>query len=256
MNRLANKTALITGAATGIGLATTRRFVGEGAFVLMSDRNTEAGEIAAKEFGHKARFLRHDVTLEEDWHQVMATIDSDTDGLDILVNNAGILSIGDHQTIEDTDLAHWQAIQKVNVEGVFLGCQSAIKAMKGRGGSIVNISSVAAIIGTPTLAAYGASKAAVRQLTKTVAIHCANNEYGIRCNSVHPDPVRTNMGDELMGMYGGNVDKGWEAIPGRVPLKTPAEPVDIANCILFLASDEAHHVTGSELVVDGGMTAI
>ncbi|MCC3303766.1 glucose 1-dehydrogenase [Sneathiella sp. HT1-7] len=256
MGRLANKVALITGAATGIGLATTRRFVEEGAYVLMTDKNTEVGEAAVKEFGENARFIAQDVTKEEDWQQVMATITSDTKGLDILVNNAGILSIGDHQTIEDTDLAHWQAIQKVNVEGVFLGCQSAIKAMKDRGGAIVNISSVAAIIGTPTLAAYGASKAAVRQLTKTVAIHCANKEYGIRCNSVHPDPVRTNMGDELMEMYGGNIEKGWDAIPGRVPLKAAAEPVDIANCILFLASDEARHVTGSELVVDGGMTAI
>ncbi len=256
MDRLANKVALVTGAATGIGLATSRRFIEEGAHVLMTDIDTQAGEAAAKDLGAKARFLAQDVSKEEDWQRAMAAAAEETAGLDILVNNAGILAIGDHQTIEDTDLAHWQAIQKVNVEGVFLGCQAAVKAMKGRGGSIVNISSVAAIIGTPTLAAYGASKAAVRQLTKPVAIHCANKDYGIRCNSVHPDPVRTNMGDELMGMYGGNVDQGWDAIPGRVPLKTPAEPVDIANCILFLASDEARHVTGSELVVDGGMTAI
>ena len=256
MDRLANKVALVTGAATGIGLATTRRFIEEGAFVLMTDINAEAGKAAAKALGKMAQFLEQDVTKEADWQRVMATIAADTKGIDILVNNAGILAIGDHQTIEDTDLAHWQAIQKVNVEGVFLGCQAAVKAMKGRGGSIVNISSVAAIIGTPTLAAYGASKAAVRQLTKTVAIHCASKDSGIRCNSVHPDPVRTNMGDELMGMYGGKVDAGWKAIPGRVPLKIPAEPVDIANCILFLASDEARHVTGSELVVDGGMTAI
>lgn len=256
MDRLVNKVALVTGAATGIGLATTRRFIEEGAFVLMTDINAEAGKAAAKALGKMAQFLEQDVTKEADWQRVMATIAADSKGIDILVNNAGILAIGDHQTIEDTDLAHWQAIQKVNVEGVFLGCQAAVKAMKGRGGSIVNISSVAAIIGTPTLAAYGASKAAVRQLTKTVAIHCASKDYGIRCNSVHPDPVRTNMGDELMGMYGGKVDAGWKAIPGRVPLKIPAEPVDIANCILFLASDEARHVTGSELVVDGGMTAI
>jgi len=256
MGRLENRTALITGAAAGIGLATSRRFIEEGAFVLMTDIDLEAGEAAAKEFGDRARFMTHDVSKEADWHNVMSAIEADTKGIDILVNNAGILAIGDHQTIEDTDLVHWQAIQKVNVEGVFLGCQSAVKAMKGRGGSIVNISSVAAIVGTPTLAAYGASKAAVRQLTKSVAIHCANKEYGIRCNSVHPDPVRTNMGDELMEMYGGNLKKGWEALPGRVPLKTPAEPVDIANCVLFLASEEARHVTGAELVVDGGMTAI
>ncbi|MZR29576.1 glucose 1-dehydrogenase [Sneathiella litorea] len=256
MTRLIKKIALVTGAATGIGLATTRRFIEEGAFVVMTDIDAEAGGNAVKEFGANARFLTHDVTKETDWQRVMATISSDPGRLDILVNNAGILAIGDHQTIEDTDLAHWQAIQQVNVEGVFLGCQAAVKAMKDHGGSIVNISSVAAIVGTPTLAAYGASKAAVRQLTKTVAIHCAKKEYGIRCNSVHPDPVRTNMGDDLMSMYGGDVDAGWKAIPARVPLKTPAEPIDIANCILFLASDEARHVTGTELIVDGGMTAI
>lgn len=256
MGRLENKVAVITGAAAGIGLATSRRFVEEGAFVLMTDINSAAGETAAKEFGAKARFLSHDVTKEADWQKVVSTAVADVNGIDILVNNAGILAVGERQTIEDTDLAHWQAIQKVNVEGVFLGCQAAVKAMKKRGGSIVNISSVAAIIGTPTLAAYGASKAAVRQLTKTVAIHCANKGYGIRCNSVHPEPVRTNMGDELMGMYGGDIQAGWEALPARVPLKTPSEPVDIANSILFLASDEARHITGAELVVDGGMTAI
>ncbi|MEX1036195.1 MAG: glucose 1-dehydrogenase [Sneathiella sp.] len=256
MGRLTNKIALVTGAATGIGLATSRRFVEEGATVFMTDVNEDAGNVAVKEFGSQARFMVQDVTLEEHWKAVMAAILADPGRLDILVNNAGILSIGDRQTIEDTDLSHWRAIQKVNVEGVFLGCQSAVRAMKSKGGSIVNLSSVAAIIGTPHLAAYGASKAAVRQLTKSVAIHCANRGYGIRCNSIHPDPVRTNMGDALMAMYGNDIDAGWDAIPDRIPLKKPSEPVDIANGVLFLASEEARHITGTELVIDGGLTAI
>tara|TARA_R110002074_G_scaffold269018_2_gene440973 strand:+ start:1698 stop:2468 length:771 start_codon:yes stop_codon:yes gene_type:complete len=256
MGRLENKIALVTGAATGIGLATARRFIEEGAKVFMTDINEEAGKTAVEEFGSQAIFVVQDVAIEEHWKSVMQTVLSESAGLDILVNNAGILSIGNRQTIEDTDLSHWQAIQKVNVEGVFLGCQSAVRAMKGRGGAIVNLSSVAAIIGTPHLLAYGASKAAVRQLTKSVAIHCANRGYGIRCNSVHPDPVRTNMGDALMGMYGNDIEAGWNAIPDRIPIKTPSEPVDIANGALFLASEEARHITGAELVIDGGLTAI
>ncbi|WP_339714344.1 glucose 1-dehydrogenase [uncultured Sneathiella sp.] len=256
MGRLENKIALVTGAATGIGLATARRFIEEGAKVFMTDINEEAGKSVVEEFGSQAIFVVQDVAIEEHWKSVMQTVLSESAGLDILVNNAGILSIGNRQTIEDTDLSHWQAIQKVNVEGVFLGCQSAVRAMKGRGGAIVNLSSVAAIIGTPHLLAYGASKAAVRQLTKSVAIHCANRGYGIRCNSVHPDPVRTNMGDALMGMYGNDIDAGWNAIPDRIPIKTPSEPVDIANGALFLASEEARHITGAELVIDGGLTAI
>lgn len=256
MDRLKNKVALVTGAAAGIGLATTRLFIEEGAFVIMTDINRAAGETAVRDFGDRACFIPHDVASEDDWKKVIEEAKEAAGEIDILVNNAGILAVGDHQTIEDTDLNHWRAIQKVNVEGVFLGCQAAVRAMKERGGAIVNVSSIAALIGTPTLVAYGASKAAVRQLTKTVAIHCANKGYRIRCNSVHPDPVRTGMGDELMGMYGGNVAKGWTSIGSLVPLKIPSEPVDIANAILFLASDEARHITGTKLVIDGGTTAI
>lgn len=256
MGRLDTKIALITGAATGIGLATARRFVDEGATVLLTDRSVADGEAAAAELGAAASFMEQDVTEKDHWQRVMAGIDAQFGRLDILVNNAGILGTGNSQTIEDTEIAEWRAISAVNVEGVFLGCQHAVRAMKDSGGSIVNISSVAAIIGTPHLVAYGASKAAVRQLTKSVAMHATNKGYNIRCNSVHPDPVRTNMGDALMSMYGGDVREGWDNIPHRIPIGTAAEPLDIANSILFLASDESRHMTGSELVIDGGLTAI
>jgi 3(or 17)beta-hydroxysteroid dehydrogenase len=256
MDRLKGKVALITGAAQGIGLETARLFVAEGATVILTDRNTVSGEAAANQLGDKARFMPLEVSDPDQWNLVMTDILGAHGGLDILVNNAGILATGNHQTIEDTDLAQWRAIQTVNVEGVFLGCQNAVRHMKEKGGSIVNLSSVAALMGTPHLVAYGASKAAVRQMTKSVAIHCTARKYKIRCNSVHPDPVRTPMGDELMTMYDGDLKSGWNNIENRIPIGIPGEPIDIANSILFLASDEARHMTGSELVIDGGLTAL
>jgi len=256
MNRLKNKIALITGAATGIGLATAKRFIEEGAIIILSDRNEKDGVSAAKKLGERASFIPLDVTREADWSATMTEILSRHGQLDILVNNAGILGTQNHQSIEDTDIKEWRRIHSINTEGVFLGCQSAVRAMKAKGGNIVNISSIAAMVGTANLVAYGASKAAVRQLTKSVAMHCTANNYGIRCNSVHPDPVKTDMGDALMSMQGGDIKTGWENIPKRIPLGTAAEAIDIANCILFLASEESRHMTGSELVVDGGLTAI
>ncbi|MEH6527770.1 MAG: glucose 1-dehydrogenase [Sneathiella sp.] len=255
MDRLKNKIALITGAAQGIGLETARLFVAEGATVILTDRNTDAGEAAAHQLGEQAQFMPLDVGNAEQWEQVMSRTISAHGQLDILVNNAGILATGNRQTIEDTDLDQWRAIQTINVEGVFLGCQNAVRHMKENGGAIVNLSSVAALIGTPHLIAYGASKAAVRQMTKSVAIHCTMRKYRIRCNSVHPDPIRTPMGDELMTMYDRDLKSGWDEIENRIPMGIPGEPIDIANAILFLASDEARHMTGSELVIDGGLTA-
>lgn len=256
MDRVKNKIALITGAAQGIGLATAQLFIDEGATVILADLNADTGTTVAADLGAQAHFMPLDVSNAAQWDQVISDIIAAHGRLDILVNNAGILATGSRQTIEDTDLEQWRAIQTVNVEGVFLGCQNAVRHMKETGGAIVNLSSVAAIIGTPHLIAYGASKAAVRQMTKSVAIHCTMRKYPIRCNSVHPDPVRTAMGDELLTMYDGDLKSGWDNIESRIPIGTPSEPIDIANSILFLASDEARHMTGSELVIDGGLTAI
>ena len=168
------------------------------------------------------------------------------------------------QFLADTDVEQWRAIQAVNVEGVFLGCKYGVAAMSvgGRerggagGGAIVNMSSVAGLIGTPGAIAYGASKGAVRQLTKSVAIDCAKKGLGIRCNSIHPGIIQTNMGEEVMHLGGGNPERALKAFIKSVPMDEPGRPEDIANCVLFLASDEARHVTGAELVVDGGITAI
>ena len=174
--------------------------------------------------------------------------------LDILINNAGILATESSQDVESTSLNQWQAVNAVNSEGVFLGCQHGIQAMKATGGSIVNLSSIAALMATPHLFAYGASKAAVRQLTKTVAVHCGREGYRIRCNSVHPGVIETSMGDELMALGGGNVEEKWAARIAAIPLGEAGTVDDVASCVLFLASDEARHVTGSALVVDGGTT--
>jgi 3(or 17)beta-hydroxysteroid dehydrogenase len=255
MGRLQGKSAIITGGARGIGFATAKRFIEEGADVLITDLNSETGETAARELGDKARFLAQDVTDEDSWPKVIDAVVAAFGKLDILVNNAGILSTAKRQNIENTDLDQWRTVQAVNVEGVFLGCRAAIGVMKENGGSIVNLSSVAALEGTPQLAAYGASKAAVMQLTKSIAVDCGRRGYGIRCNSVHPDPIRTDMGDSLMAMRKGSVEANWDVFQEFSPLGHLGEPIDVANCILFLASDEARHVTGSQLVVDGGLTA-
>ncbi len=256
MGRVAHKVALVTGAATGIGLVTARRLIEEGARVTITDLSAEAARAAAAELGAGTAHHQHDVRLEADWDRVMTAVSAAEGGLDILVNNAGILTTEVSQTIETTDLEQWRAVQAVNVEGVFLGCRAGVAAMKARGGAIVNLSSIAGIIGTPHIAAYGASKAAVRQLTKSVAVDCGRKGYRIRCNSVHPGPIATAMGTALMQSYGGDVDANWKALLERTPSGEVGEPIDVANCILFLASDEARHVTGAELVVDGGITAV
>jgi 3(or 17)beta-hydroxysteroid dehydrogenase len=161
-------------------------------------------------------------------------------------------------------MEQWRAIQAVNVEGVFLGCKYGVAAMSvgGRhkggagGGAIVNLSSIAGLIGIPGAVAYGASKGAVRQMSKTVAIDCARKGLGIRCNSVHPGTIRTDMGNQVMRMGGGDPEKPLAASIRRIPMGEPAQAVDVANCILFLASDETRHVTGAELVVDGSIIAV
>jgi 3(or 17)beta-hydroxysteroid dehydrogenase len=187
---------------------------------------------------------------------------------DILVNNAGILATEDNQSLAQTELKQWRAVQAVNVEGVFLGCKYGVAAMSAGdseqkrprggagGGAIVNMSSLAAMIGSAHLVAYGASKGAVRQLTKSVAIDCARKGLGIRCNSVHPGMIVTDMGDQVLSLGGGDAKKRYASRMRLIPMGEPGQAVDVANCVLFLASDEARHVTGTELIVDGGIAAI
>jgi 3(or 17)beta-hydroxysteroid dehydrogenase len=251
MGRVQDKVALVTGGASGIGFATAELLAAEGARVVIGDIDRAAADRAIAAIGARASFRPLDVTREDDWIGAADAIVRDLGGLDILVNNAGVVLLKD---IETTTLAEWRDLMAVDLDGVFLGCKHAVRVMKERGGAIVNISSVAGLIGHPALAAYCASKGGVRLLTKSVALHCARRGYDIRCNSVHPSFVDTPM---LEGMLGRTDDpaktrSGWSA---AAPLGRLAQPAEVARTILFLASDESAFTTGAEIVIDGGMTA-
>ena len=265
MGRVEGKVAVVTGGGTGIGRAAAMRLAEEGAIVTVAEMDEETGREVTAEIGGQSIFVQHDVREEEKWQNLFDNVAQNHGRPDILVNNAGILATENNQELALTDMEQWRAVQQVNVEGVFLGCKFGIQAMStggGRakggdgGGAIINMSSIAGLIATPHLAAYGASKGAVRQLTKSVAIDCARKGLGIRCNSVHPGVIVTNMGNQVMSLGGGDVEANWKARLDLVPMGEPGQAVDVANCILFLASDEARHVTGAELVVDGGMTSV
>ena len=247
--RLKDKVVIITGGVGGIGSATVRLFAVEGVKLVIVDVNENEGEALASELkddGYAATFISLDVTNEQQWiRAVDATIEK-YGQLDILVNNAGIFRM---ETVDETDLELWNRIQEVNATGVFLGIKHGAAAMRrSGGGSIVNISSGAGIVGSATGAAYHASKGAVRLLTKAAAIQYAAD--GIRVNSVHPGVTNTPMIRELMA----DETAGAGFLAGT-PMGRLGRPEEIANAILFLASDEASFITGAELVVDGGFTA-
>jgi NAD(P)-dependent dehydrogenase (short-subunit alcohol dehydrogenase family) len=215
-----------------------------------------AGEAAAGRLtgdGCKVEFLQQDATSEADWRRVVDEILRRHGRLDVLVNNAGIATIA---SLEQETLDGWRRTQAVNMEGVFLGTREAVRVMKGHGGSIVNISSIEGLIGEPLLPAYNASKGGVRIFTKSAALHCAQEGYGIRVNSVHPGYIMTPlMIDALACMPPEQATALQQDLMRRIPLGRPGESREVAAVVLFLASDESSYVTGSELVVDGGYTA-
>lgn len=243
---------MVTGGASGIGLATAGLLADEGAGVVVTDRDASRCDGAKAALGSCASFRALDVTREDDWIAVTDAVVSEFGRLDILVNNAGVVLLKD---IEATSLDEWRDLMAVNLDGVFLGCKHAIRVMKDRrGGSIINMSSIAGIVGHGGLAAYSASKGGVRLLTKSVALHCARRGYNIRCNSVHPSFVDTPM---LQSMFASARDpqKMAKSYSAAAPLGRLAQPIEIARAVLFLASDESAFTTGAELVVDGGATA-
>ncbi|MBY0297842.1 MAG: glucose 1-dehydrogenase [Methylobacterium sp.] len=254
MQRLTGKVALVTGGARGIGLATARRFAEEGAAaVILADIDAQTGERAAAE--HPAfGFCALDVTDDAAWQQAVDDVVARHGHLDIVVNSAGIAVVA---TIESVTLEQWRRVQAVNVDGTFLGCRHAVRAMKppvGRGGAIINLSSVSGIVGGHNLAAYNASKGGVRLLTKSVALHCARQGYGIRCNSIHPGFTETDMLHDLAA-GGRDPEALRERLRASVPLGRNARAEEIAAMAAYLASDEAGFVTGAEFVIDGGVTA-
>ena len=240
--RVAGKTAFVTGGASGLGLDIVRRFVAEGASVVIADIDVAAGEALAAELGQ--RFVRLDVSNEAEW---LAAIDS-CERIDILVNNAGITT---HGSIEDLTLEAFRHEFSVDVDGVFLGCKHVIPKMKDHGGSVINMSSMCGVRAQGDLAAYNAAKAAVTHLTKSVALHYARKGYGIRCNSVHPGAIHTPILDKVMAQVedGQALYDSWVATH---PVGRLGKPEEISAIVLYLASDESAFATGAEFRVDGG----
>ncbi len=247
--RLEGKVVLITGAARGQGAAEARLFAREGAKVVLADVLDPDGMAVAAEIaesGGEALYVHLDVSVEDQWRQAMETVVSTYGKLDVLVNNAAIWR-GGH--VADTTSEQWDQVLDINAKGVFLGTKLAIGEMrKAGGGSIINISSTAGLVGSRTSSAYSASKGAVRLFTKSTAVQYGAE--GIRANSIHPGPIDTAMGDQVWP----DADSREEAIE-RTVLKRIGTPEDIANGALFLASDESSFMTGTELVIDGGITA-
>jgi NAD(P)-dependent dehydrogenase (short-subunit alcohol dehydrogenase family) len=260
MTQLSGKVALVTGGASGIGAACAEVLARVGATVVITDVQDAKGQALAESIvkaGGQARYFHHDVTSEEAWVSVIAEVSSALGRLDVLVNNAGIGIAC--PSITTMSLQDFQRQQAINVDGVFLGIKHGLAFMRaaGNGGSIINISSVAGLKGAPTLAAYSATKGAVRLLSKAVALECAAAKDGVRVNSVHPGIIETPIWLGILpGADGGNAPPDLDAMSSlAVPMGVKGLPADIAEGVLWLASDQSRYVTGTELVIDGGLTA-
>lgn len=249
--RVAGKVALVTGAASGIGKAAALRLAAEGATIVATDRDEAGLAAVAAALGAPHTTAVLDVADEDAWPRVVADAVAAHGRLDVLLNSAGIGRFGD---IETSTLADFRLMYRVNVEGTFLGCRAAIAAMKPTGGSIINLSSVAGLIGVPDLAGYCASKGAVRLLTKSIALHCAKHGLRIRCNSLHPSFIDTPMVDAMAAAMGDHA-AGKQQLARAAPLGRLGHVDDVTAAIVYLASDESAFVTGVELPIDGGLTA-
>lgn len=252
MQRLNNKTCVVTGAARGIGRAIAARFHAEGAIVILTDVDQAAGAEAAEAIG--CRFEPLDVANEADWDRLADRVPT----ADVVVNNAGVTGFEAGMVAHDPEhasLSDWRAVHRVNLDGTFLGCRYAIGAMKARGtGSIINISSRSGLVGIPLAAAYASSKAAIRNHSKTVALYCAQQGWRIRCNSIHPAAILTPMWEPMLGT-GPEREERMKALVADTPLQRFGSPEEVAALAVTLASDEATYVTGTEINIDGGLLA-
>ncbi len=244
--------ALVTGGASGLGEASAKLLAAEGAKVAITDINQAGGRAVAEAIGANARFIRHDVTEEADWIAAIAATVAAFGGLHILVNSAGI---GLTKTVEEIELAEWRRLHAIDLDGVFLGCKHVIRTMaESGGGSIVNISSVAGIIARHDMAAYNSAKAAVCHLSKSVALHCARQRNGVRCNSVLSAFIDTPILGRHRARFGAAA--ALAKLGRQVPLGRVGRPEEVAYAILYLASDESSFTTGTDLIVDGGLSAM
>jgi len=250
MGRVAGKVALITGAASGLGLEDAKVLAEEGAKVVLTDVNVEKGEAAAKEIGDAATFIKHDVSSEDDWKRVIADVEKQHGNLDVLINNAGVVVLSDP---ENCTLDEFRFANSIMSEGVFLGMKYSMPLLKkGSGGSIINMSSTASHVGFPIFFAYSAAKGAVRSMTKSMAVHCQAEGHPVRCNSVHAGAIETPMVQSAQGRVDQPIDVPSE---GVLPADSLGTPRDVANMMLYLASDESRFVTGAEFLIDNGLIA-
>ena len=252
MPRLTGKTCVITGGARGIGRAIASRFHAEAATVIVTDCDRAAGRAAARAIG--CRFEALDVANEADWQRLAQAVPT----CDVLVNNAGITGfegdMGPHDP-EHAALDDWHRVMAVNLDGTFLGCRWAIAAMKANGrGSIINMASRSGQVGIPAAAAYAASKAAIRNHTRTVALYCAEQGWQIRCNAIAPGAILTPMWDSMLGQGTDRAER-MAAMVADAPLRRFGDPDEVAAIAVLLASDEATYMTGSEITIDGGLLA-
>ena len=252
---LTNKIAIVTGAASGIGAATVRVLLREGATVVATDlggaKSAKAATAFAAEFPDRATFVEHDVTRESSWETVIDQTTRNVGAINIIVNNAGVTPA--MVPLRDTTIEEWRRVIAVNLDGVFLGIKHGFRCMSGRGGSIVNLSSVSGLVAAPLQGAYAPSKGGVLMLTKAAALEGAKMKPAVRVNAVHPGYTQTNMLSEIADVVG--EEKLKQRIKKLVPLGEMAEPSDMAEAIAFLASDKSKYMTGSSMVVDGGITS-
>lgn len=257
MGRVQGKIALITGGSRGIGAETAKLLSQHGAIVIITDILDEEGQKIADSLD-SCTYRHLDVTKEADFQSVFKWVEDEYGRLDILFNNAGITGFAQGlgaQDPENITLDDWHYVHKVNQDGVYLGCKYGIRLMKEHGGSIINMSSRSGMVGIPGAAAYASSKSSVRNHTKTVALYCAENDYQIRCNSLHPGAILTPMWEPMLGESKEQRKAVIDMIAKDIPVGRMGDPLDVAYAVLYLGSDESKYLTGIELTIDGGILA-